>query len=246
MEVMQNRSGVYFIKNIIDNKIYIGSSQNLRKRKNSHLCKLRKNKHHCSHLQYAFNKHGEDNFIFIEIEYTDNLLNREQYYLDNANHDLLYNTLKHAYAAYGEDHPMYGKRHSKESINKIKLARSRQTIKHSKETRQKISKGNKGKVFPKEAIDKMKATKKKNKRPAWNKGLTVKTSKSVAIGIAKITKKLDTVNVIKKYESGISMNALAGENKCSWDTIYNLLKRNNIKTRSISEQKIIRDKGVIK
>jgi hypothetical protein len=41
-----NNSGIYCIKNIINNKLYIGSAKNFRIRFNIHLSQLRKNKHH--------------------------------------------------------------------------------------------------------------------------------------------------------------------------------------------------------
>lgn len=67
---MKNKdiSVIYGIKNIYDNKIYIGSAKNFRTRKNSHLHCLRKNKHHSQYLQNAYNKYGEESFEFIILE----------------------------------------------------------------------------------------------------------------------------------------------------------------------------------
>jgi group I intron endonuclease len=59
-----NSSGIYQIRNIVNNHIYIGSAKNFKTRWNTHLCNLRKGKHHSSHLQKAFRKYGEENFIF--------------------------------------------------------------------------------------------------------------------------------------------------------------------------------------
>lgn len=73
-------SGVYKITNLLNCKIYIGSTKNITKRFKSHLapgsgCKL---------LKAALKKYGKDNFKFeiIEEVEVDNLINREQYYLD--------------------------------------------------------------------------------------------------------------------------------------------------------------------
>jgi len=77
--------GIYQIKNIITNDIYIGSCSNYNVRKGSHLCILRQNKHHSVILQRAFNKYKEENFVFKLIEeLPDNtkLIEREQYYID--------------------------------------------------------------------------------------------------------------------------------------------------------------------
>ncbi len=78
------KSGIYSIVNIINNKIYIGSSRYLSRRKNQHFNNLRKNKHSNNHLQTAWNKYGEENFKFFIIEecLEENLLFREQYYID--------------------------------------------------------------------------------------------------------------------------------------------------------------------
>ena len=46
----------------------------------------------------------------------------------------------------GEDNPFYGKKHTKETIDKIKQAREKQTIKHSEQTKNKISQSRKNTV----------------------------------------------------------------------------------------------------
>lgn len=55
---------IYKIINTVNQHFYIGSTLNFEKRKKSHLYQLRKNKHHCCHLQSAFNIYGEAAFIF--------------------------------------------------------------------------------------------------------------------------------------------------------------------------------------
>jgi group I intron endonuclease len=77
-------SGIYQIKNLINNKIYIGSTINLKQRFNDHKKLLRHNKHPNKHLQSSWIKHGEINFLFEMIEKVDVdlLLNREQHYID--------------------------------------------------------------------------------------------------------------------------------------------------------------------
>lgn len=62
-------SGIYGIKNIVNGKIYIGQTiQPFYKRYQLHDWKLRSNQHDNAHLQYAYNKYGENNFEFIIIE----------------------------------------------------------------------------------------------------------------------------------------------------------------------------------
>lgn len=77
---------IYKIENIKNKDCYIGSETINNSRWRTHISLLRRNIHHSIYLQRAFNKHGEDNFIFtlIETDIDDNikLLEREQYYIN--------------------------------------------------------------------------------------------------------------------------------------------------------------------
>lgn len=86
--------GVYQIKNLVNNKIYIGSTkQSFRVRLNHHLQALRNNKHKNKHLQRAWNKYGEDNFEFsiLTICNKKDTYFYEQQFLDNRNLKMSYN-----------------------------------------------------------------------------------------------------------------------------------------------------------
>lgn len=76
--------GIYCIVNTYNNKKYIGSSKNIRKRLWEHRSELRHNKHANIYLQRAWNKYGEDKFDFYVIEACQEnfLLEREQFYID--------------------------------------------------------------------------------------------------------------------------------------------------------------------
>jgi hypothetical protein len=52
----KTKSGIYQIKNLITNEIYIGSSKHLASRKAGHFCRLRKGKHQNPILQNHWNK----------------------------------------------------------------------------------------------------------------------------------------------------------------------------------------------
>jgi group I intron endonuclease len=81
----KQKSGVvYKITNLLDNKFYIGSSANLIKRYYTHISNIRANKQTCTKLIRAVRKHKEENFKFEIVEECaiDNLLEREQYFLD--------------------------------------------------------------------------------------------------------------------------------------------------------------------
>lgn len=78
-------SGIYIIRNICNQKFYIGSAFNFSNRWWCHLSDLRAGKHTNKHLQASFNKNGEDSFTFSVLEVIDNkddLLNREQHFID--------------------------------------------------------------------------------------------------------------------------------------------------------------------
>ena len=74
--------GIYYIRNIITNSIYIGSSIMLTKRYKEHRLKLKTNKHQCCILQNAINKYGIDNFEFIVIKTFENITDKELRYIE--------------------------------------------------------------------------------------------------------------------------------------------------------------------
>lgn len=59
---------VYKIRNVVNGKFYVGSTMDTRERFRTHRKKLRTNKHHCAHLQAAWNKYGEECFVFEVVE----------------------------------------------------------------------------------------------------------------------------------------------------------------------------------
>lgn len=83
----ENICGVYKITNKVNGKIYIGSSKDIYKRWKHHVYRLNSGKHVNSYLQNAWNKYGEDSFIFDIQEVCDenHIREREQYYIDVYN-----------------------------------------------------------------------------------------------------------------------------------------------------------------
>lgn len=83
--MIEKLCGIYKIVCTTNNKIYIGSSLNIKKRWRYHVQDLKRGNHRNSHLQRAWNKYGSEMFKFLIIEIvpkSENLINREQYWLD--------------------------------------------------------------------------------------------------------------------------------------------------------------------
>lgn len=87
--------GIYKIINIVNNKFYIGSAVDLKRRKTRHFSELRNGKHRNIKLQRAWDKYGEHSFIFVvveEIEDKNTLLEAEDLWLKNhVGKDYCYN-----------------------------------------------------------------------------------------------------------------------------------------------------------
>lgn len=79
-------SGIYAIRNLNNGKFYIGSAVKLSGRFRTHLCDLRKGRHHSQHLQRSWNKHGAESFAFevLELCPADDLITREQWWIDTC------------------------------------------------------------------------------------------------------------------------------------------------------------------
>ena len=109
--------GVYAIINSMNQRKYIGSSFDTRRRCVNHKCKLRKNKHPNAYLQADWNKCGEDKFSFVVLDICEQheLIDKEQKILDK----------------------IFDKQTMCYNIRDI--AKSNRGFKHSKETRQKMS-----------------------------------------------------------------------------------------------------------
>lgn len=80
-------TGIYKIRNIVNNKVYIGSAVDIKKRWRDHKWYLKENKHHNSHPQASYNKYGLEIFEFlIELKCSINdLLTEEKKLIDYYN-----------------------------------------------------------------------------------------------------------------------------------------------------------------
>ena len=88
------KSGIYIITNLINNKKYVGSSKNVKVRIRTHKNLLSLNKHSNKYMQAAYNKVGKMSFSYTVVEFTTDLQSREQYWcslLKTHNQDYGYN-----------------------------------------------------------------------------------------------------------------------------------------------------------
>lgn len=79
--------GIYIILNTINNKAYIGASIDTYNRLCYHKVDLRNNNHDNIHLQFAYNKYGENNFEFDILENCDKefIFSQENYWCNLLN-----------------------------------------------------------------------------------------------------------------------------------------------------------------
>lgn len=156
---------IYKIRNVVNGKFYVGSTKDTRERFRTHRTRLRKNTHHSKHLQAAWNKYGEDCFVFEVVEQVADvggLQAAEDVWLaEHVGKDYCYNTSRYSASPMRgiatEDHPCYGRVKlpgEKEAISaSLKAtyaadptAHPRYGKPHSDETKAKISENRTGKM----------------------------------------------------------------------------------------------------
>jgi len=85
--------GIYMIINVVDKKVYIGQSLNVKKRIKRHFYELSKEIHPNAHLQRSFNIYGKEKFIASLLEncLDKDLTEKESYYVNLVPKELLFN-----------------------------------------------------------------------------------------------------------------------------------------------------------
>lgn len=191
-------NGVYVIKNLKNNKSYIGSTScinGFKERWKTHKRELRKGIHSNDYLQKSWNKYGEDNFEFEILEKCNKSLciEREQFYIDTLN-------------------PEY---------NLCKIAGSTLGRKHTEETKKKISQNreygdpwNKGKSMSNESKLKMSKAQKKSEKSKEHRDKLAKSKRKSVVGTNEIgeTIELEYINQDKNFfASGIKRSINTGK-----------------------------------
>jgi group I intron endonuclease len=131
------RAGIYRIQHIATGNQYIGSSVNVDRRLSDHRGYLRRGKHHSIYLQRAWNKYGEDSFIFEFL-----------WAVDPEKDALIF-----------EEQMAFN--HIRCDFNMLKVAGSNLGKKTSEETKLKLSIAGRGRIVSSEARAKLSASRKK-------------------------------------------------------------------------------------
>jgi len=182
--------GIYVIINLVDNKVYIGSTiRNFRKRWREHRDSLKDGNHRNTHLQRAWNKYGEENFEFQILEKLEDrtdislISKREEFWITS-----------------------FGSFKSENGYNIDVIVGGRKAV--SEETRAKISKANSGRKCSPEAKEKIVKTLKSlyqdGVEKPWNKGLKMseqfrETARLSHIGLKH---KPETIEKIRSWNIG--------------------------------------------
>ncbi len=189
------KSGVYQIRNVINNKRYIGSTVNFKTRWKGHRKALIEGTHHSFRLQNAWNKDSEKSFVFETIaclergnktylEFRPFLLAQEQHYKD------LYKSYdrKYGYDICPKAESCLGVKHSKEYGQQI---RDRMIgVSKSEETKKRISETLKGRKNPGRtfsdkgkkniSLARIKQFENKENHPRFGKKLSEETKKQIS------------------------------------------------------------------
>lgn len=138
-----SKSGIYKITNTANGKIYVGSAKDFPQRWGMHRHMLRKNKHHSPYMQKAYNKHGEDSFVFevMLVCAKEDLLFYEQRALDAlspCDPSVGYNICKTAGSSLGRKMPPHAVEAMRERMKGKQYGLGHR---HSEESRAKMSAG---------------------------------------------------------------------------------------------------------
>lgn len=126
--------GIYKIINVVNNKFYVGSAVDLKRRKARHFSELRHGRHNNRYLQAAWVKYGEQAFVFVVVEElpedADLLVAENVWLKEHVGKEYCYNIGVDATAPMlgvgGEASPTWGYKHTPEALEQIgKASKSR-------------------------------------------------------------------------------------------------------------------------
>jgi group I intron endonuclease len=151
MSKTQPKSGIYTITCLVNNKVYVGQSINIKQRLTKHKQKLLTNKHPNIYLQSSVNKYGIDKFSFEELILCDeSLLCSEEHYWVT-----ILNSLNREFGFNIDNTSPINFRVARSAETKDKLRRANLGKKHSEETKEKCRVSSTGRIMSEELKLKM-------------------------------------------------------------------------------------------
>ena len=147
-------SGIYCIENVLDNKKYVGQSENIYKRWSEHRRMLNKNCHINTYLQNSWNKYGKENFKFTVLESCEifKMEEKEIYWV----RELFSHISENGYnISWGGNSPLRGQKLSEEHKEKLRIKATGRN--HSQETKEKLSEIKTGTTRSRESVEKTKS-----------------------------------------------------------------------------------------
>lgn len=249
-------AAIYCIKNTTNGKLYVGSAVDVDRRWRVHRNDLQKGVHHSSHLQFAWNKYGEEKFAFLIIEecLVEKLIEKEQFWMDF--HDS-YNDVS-GYNMSPTAGNCLGRCHSEET--KKKISESRIGEKHhffgghlSEEHRKKISEALTGKITTEETRKKISDALSGEKSCMYGKHHSEETKKKISESekgriFSEEHKKRIGESRKGEYHSEESKKKMSGEkhhsSKLTWEKVREI--RGKWATGNYSQPQLAIEYGVVK
>lgn len=171
------KGGIYKVINVLNNKFYVGSAVDFKRRKRLHWWRLRRGDHANKHLQAAWNKYGEKAFTFVIVEEhpqgADILAAENVWLKEHVGKDYCYNVATDATAPnlglFGEKNYMWGKTFTHTPEAKQKIAKHSRGRRHRKESKERIRTYLIGKPRPAEVRAKIAAAVSGERNPNYGK-----------------------------------------------------------------------------
>lgn len=217
--------GVYMIKCLINGKVYIGKSNDVKRRWREHKSKLKRNNHENEKLQCDWNLYGEDNFEFkliknyndeeIGIELEKKYINEYKSYDLNFGYNMTLGKSENGGEIPTEETKKKLKGHEVSEETKKKISESNTGnknalgYKHTEESKKKISESHKGKRLSEEHKKHLSESRK-------GKTLTEEHKKKISMGNkGKNSGKIRTEEHKKKISES-RKGKCCGEDNCNY------------------------------
>jgi group I intron endonuclease len=158
-----NITGIYAIRNKVNNKLYIGQSSSITERWKTHKYMLKNDKHHNIRMQQDFNDNGIENFEFFTVELCskEKFDERESYWIGHY---------KSNFPEYGYNKDSGGSKNKKVNI----------------EVRKSLSESAKKRGMPREVIEKAAEANRKRRgelHPFFGKKHSIESRKKMSMSV---------------------------------------------------------------